>query len=104
MKKNPLFVLFLLAIIAIALFAFKPDTKVKTYQYLVVYVDDDELEEVYVSIDGKEYKNLNFKKQSKGENDLNPIINLIHQYENEGWELCEITDEDGSFYMKKERE
>ncbi len=100
--KKPFLAIFILLIILLGLYAFKTEPEAKNYQYLIANVDDDELEDVYVSIDGKEFKHLDFEKQSKGESDLNPIINLIHQYENEGWELVEILDENGSFYMKKE--
>lgn len=102
MKKNYLITILVLSLFCLIFFAFKPATNAKTYQYLMINVSDNEMEEVYVSIDGKEYKQLNFKKQSKGDSDVNPILNLIHQYENEGWVLTEILDEDCSCFMKKE--
>ena len=48
-------------------------------------------------MDGKEYNKLKLVKQIKGALDMNPLINLIHQYENEGWELMSIESRETTF-------
>jgi hypothetical protein len=106
MKINKTF-LGLLVILGVALvfYSFKAKTVNKKYQYLAVYAEHYDLDKVHVSIDGKEYKNLHLTKQIQGPWDINPLINLIHQYENEGWELMSLYNyEETSFNMRKEIE
>ncbi len=92
-------------LIAIVLFAFKTQTVPKKYQHLMIYSIHYDLDKVFISIDGKEYKELKLTKQIKGPWDYNPIINLIHQYENEGWELVSCNTNGSSFYyLRKEKE
>lgn len=101
--KNTLLVISSLAIIAIALFGFQSNSSTKQYKYITVFTEHYDLDNVYISIDGKEYKRLDFQKQSKGPWDLNPLINLIHQYEIEGWELVTLDNKIyTSFYMRRE--
>lgn len=88
---NKLSILAVIGISALCLlFAFKspvPPAK-KSYQHMFIIAQHKDLDRVYVSVDGKEYLCLkNLKNQSKGIWDTNPVINLIHQYEGEGWEL-----------------
>jgi hypothetical protein len=104
-KRNTLIVLCALAFIAFTLYSFNINTASKRFQYLTVFTEHYDLDKVYISIDGKEYKKLDFQKQIKGPWDLNPLINLIHQYENEGWELVQLDNNIyTSFYMRKEIE
>lgn len=100
--NNSLLLLCVIAIIGIALYSFKPNPTSKKFQYLLVYSEHYDSDKVFVSIDGKEYKKLDLQKQVKGPWDLNPIINLIHQYENDGWELVQLENNAyTSFYMRK---
>lgn len=84
----------ILAVISIStlcvLFAFKspaPPAK-KSYQHLFIVAQHKDLDRVYVSVDGKDYlPQTGLKKELKSGWDMNPLINLIHRYEAEGWEL-----------------
>ena len=94
-----------IALIAIALFSFQPKPESKNYQHLMIYSEHYDLDKVFISIDGKEYKRLELTQQIKGPWDFNPMINLIHQYENEGWELYSCFASGSSFYyLRKEKE
>ena len=87
MKRNNLFALLAILVVAVAIFAFKSNPVKPSYSYLYIQTYHPDLDEVYISIGGKEYKKINLRKQHQGGFDLNPLINLINQYENEGWEL-----------------
>jgi len=91
----------LIGIIAIivAIFAFKSNPAKPSYSYLSIRTYHYDLDEVYLSIGGKEYKKINLKRQQQGTFDLNPLINLINQYENEGWELQSIVNEVGTGFV-----
>lgn len=103
--KKTLVVLCVLALVAFTLYSFKSNNTPKRFQWLAVFTEHYDLDKVYISIDGKEYKKLDFQKQIKGPWDMNPLINLIHQYENEGWELVDLNNNIyTSFYMRKEIE
>lgn len=102
MKNNKIILVIVFALFAIALFSFKPHPVTKGYYHLMIYTTHYDFDRVFISIDGKEYKELKLTKQVKGPWDFNPMINLIHQYENEGWELVEC---DPNFYrLRKEKE
>lgn len=92
---NKLIFLSITCLIALCLlFAFKspaPSAK-KSYQHIFIVAQHKDLDMVYVSVDGKDYLPLKMlKKETKGYWDLNPVINIIHQYESEGWELQSFT-------------
>ncbi len=89
MNKLAVFVIVgLFAVCIIMAFRPAPPPPVK-YQHMFIIALHENLDEVYISIDGKEYtdQKRGLKKESQGVWDMNPIINLIHQYENQGWEL-----------------
>jgi hypothetical protein len=65
----------------------------------MIYAEHYDFDNVLVSIDGKEYKKLKLTRQVQGPWDFNPIINLVHQYENEGYELYSCGT--NFFYLKK---
>ncbi len=72
------------------LFAFKSPQPLakKSYQHLFIVTEGIAMQKVFISIDGKDYSYQNrLKKESQGDWDANPLINLIHQYESEGGEL-----------------
>ena len=106
MKKNKIIIVCITILVSVALISFKPHIQAKAYQHLFIYTTHYDFDKVFVSIDGKEYKELKFTMQIKGPWDFNPIINLIHQYENEGWELIECTagSSDSFIRLRKERE
>lgn len=95
----------LIGIIAIivAIFAFKSNPAKPSYSYLSIRTYHYDLDEVYLSIGGKEYKKINLKRQQQGTFDLNPLINLINQYENEGWELQSIDNQVGTGFVLMRR-
>lgn len=86
--KNKIIILLSLVAIPILILAFKSNQeKVSSYTYLAIQSIHHDHDEVIISIGGKEYKRLNLVKQIQGRMDMNPIMNLINQYENEGWEI-----------------
>lgn len=89
MKKLYIIILSSIVILSI-IFAFKaPGTATtKNYEHLFIISEGIELQKVFISINGKDYSYQNrLKKESQGDWDVNPLINLVHQYEAEGWEL-----------------
>lgn len=101
--KKAVIVLSAIVIIALLFFSFKSNPEKVNFQYLTVFSIDGTLVRVILCIDGKEYKKLNLSAQTKGPWDMNPLINLIHQYENEGWELMGLqSGESPHFNMRKE--
>ena len=105
MKIQQLFASIGIAItICLCFMAFKPAPTAKNYKHMFIIAEHHDLDNVLISIDGKEYKRLNLVKQRQGVLDLNPMINLIDQYENEGWELVEtnINVSQQSYRLRKE--
>jgi hypothetical protein len=92
-----------LVLIAILFFSFKMTPSAKTYQHIMIYAEHYDCDNVLVSIDGKEYKKMKLTRQIQGPWDFNPIINLIHQYENEGYELmsAQCTGSPSFFHLRK---
>lgn len=101
-SKTSFFLIAAVSLIAIVLFSSQSKPESKKYQHLMIYSEHYDLDKVFISIDGKEYKELNLVKQINGPWDFNPMINLIHQYENEGWELysCYMN----FYYLRKVKE
>ena len=86
--KNAYLLLTTLALIYLTFTSFKSRSESKKVDHLFIYSEHHDLDNVYISIDGKEYRKLHFdKSQRKGNYDMNPIINVIHEYEGDGWEL-----------------
>ncbi|MEO8771895.1 MAG: hypothetical protein ABI402_17495 [Ferruginibacter sp.] len=91
MKNKQLYLSIAIAIICcIGFSAFKNNSENKKFETMFIVTEHRDLDNVSVSIDGKDYKKFNFDKEIKGTGDLNPIINLIHQYEEEGWQLVSV--------------
>lgn len=88
------------------LLAFKSPTAPakKSYQHLFIIYEHPDLDRVFISVDGKDYSyQKRLKKESQGDWDMNPLINLIHQYEAEGWELQSIDQgAQGHCWMRRE--
>ena len=91
MKINKTIILLSVATLTLSVFAFKSIPEKKAYNYLTIHTFNNDEDLVYVSIGGKEYKRMNLSRQTKGKWDFNPLINLITEYENQGWELQSIT-------------
>ena len=106
MRKNYLLIITGLLLLSAILYAFKPQPVRIKYQYITIIVRDDNLNEVLVSIDGKDYSKTNLNRQSKGHWDMNPILNIIHQYEDEGYELQSFSGTGlfTYFWLRKQKE
>lgn len=105
MKRKHLF--WVCSIIAVSTFfyAFKPSQSKVSYQHMMILAEHYDLDDVYISIDGKEYSHQKkLKRESQGSFDMNPIINLIHQYEGEGWELQTVSASQAFHYFWLRRE
>lgn len=76
-----------LALVYLTFTSFKSGSESKKVDHLFIYSEHHDLDNVYISIGGKEYRKLHFKSQREGDYNMNPIINLIHEYEGDGWEL-----------------
>lgn len=102
MKSQNFLLLLCVALIGyIAITSFKPQNK--TYEHLIIMTEGSGFGKVFISIDGREHKILSFEKQIKGGWDFGPVINLVHSYENDGWELIEteIVGGNCSFRMRR---
>src|SRR5690349_18394840 len=107
MKKQTLYLLAGICISALALFllSFKSAPSAASYQHITIIAEHSDLDGVNISVDGKEFSHTRFKPQSQGAWDMNPIINLVHQYEAEGYELQSFSG-DGLFHyfwLRKEK-
>ena len=60
------------------------------YEHIFIVTRNADLEEVFTSVDGKEYSRVQMHKQVEGPWDFNPIITIIHQYERDGWVLMSV--------------
>ena len=101
-NKKAILIIGIVALFA-AVVAFKPGTN--SYTYLTIQSYHPDFDDVYICIGGKEYTNLHLQKQVQGVVDLNPILNLISQYENDGWEMRQF-DKQGNLtfiLMRKEK-
>lgn len=91
MNNRKIVILLGAMLIILSGFAFRPIPEKRTYRYLTIHTLNKDLDRVFISIGGKEYKKLSFKRQVEGEYDFNPLLNLITEYENQGWELQSFT-------------
>ena len=107
MKKTILYSFAILGLLSAVYFLFgfraKPD-KV-AYQYIFIISEHPDLDGVYINVDGKDYQRLKFTKQTQGPCDMGPLINLIHQYENDGYVLQDFTGFMGAqtCWLRKEK-
>jgi hypothetical protein len=91
--KKPIYYLSALAMITVICLstAFKSTTAKVSFQYITIIAQNHDLDEVSISIDGKEFVHTKLHKEAKGHWDMNPILNIVHQYENDGYELESFT-------------
>lgn len=80
-----------LCLIATVLIAFKSTPALKNYHHMIIMAEHHDLDDVRISLDGKDYLVVHCHKQVQGLYDMNPIINLVKQYETEGWELQSVS-------------
>jgi hypothetical protein len=90
------------SLMAFFLLSFQENSTPKKYHHMMIYSEHYDMDNVFISIDGKEYKEMHLDKQIKGPWDFNPIINLIYQYENEGWEFYSGGIQ--YYHLRRERE
>jgi hypothetical protein len=89
MKKMNLIIAAVLILGLIGVFAsFKTDQK-STTEYMTIFVQGFEKYNVFVSINGQEYKEINTPSEGKdkGKFNYNPVLRLISDYEKEGWAI-----------------
>lgn len=106
--KKTIYILGAISIAAVTclLLSFKQKPDKISYQYITIIARNWDLDEVAISIDGKEFIQKKLTSESKGKYDMNPILNIVHQYESEGYELQNFT---GSgmlfhyFWLRKEK-
>ena len=91
--------------LTIILLSFKPKPPRIKYQYITIIAQHHDLDEVNISIDGRDYNKVKLTGESHGHWDLNPVINLVHQYEDEGYELQSVSGNGLSnyFWLRKEK-
>ncbi|HVD99918.1 MAG TPA: hypothetical protein VNB90_17035 [Cytophagaceae bacterium] len=77
----------LLLLTVVAFTAFKNDTKAGKSEYLTIYTESGDFTEVHISIDGKDFRKINLLSEYRSLKGFNPLINLIHDQERDGWEL-----------------
>ena len=93
------------ACLAFTFMSFKT-TSVKNYEHMIIITEGVHLQRVIISNDGKNYtENKKLDKETEGQWDVNPVINLVHQYENEGWALQSITPNNATvlYWLKREK-
>lgn len=106
MKNNKTVILLSVIIIILSVLAFKPSSENKVYDYLTIHTFNNDLDQVYISIGGNEFKNLHLNNQSTGAWDFNPLLKLINEYESQGWELQEfdaLKSADTFVWMRREK-
>jgi hypothetical protein len=108
MKKHILYLLLAanIFLVGLVLTSFVPQHKNISYQHLIIIGWKLDLHHVFISIDGKNYENTkSLNKEVKGDWDMNPLINLVHQYESEGWELQSFNTngEFHSFWLRRQK-
>ncbi len=88
MKINKNILVAVLLLVAVVAFtAFKNSTTAGKSEYLTIYLEGGDFSEVHISTDGKDFKKLNLVQEYRGLKGFNPLINLIHEQEKDGWEL-----------------
>ncbi len=82
------------------------DAESKSYEQLFLVTRNDNLDYVFKSIDGASYERSKLARQSQGTWDLNPLLNMIDQYEREGWVLMSTPGNMGEynlFWLRREK-
>ena len=107
--KNKLTILIGIIGLIFIVYSFKPSPDKKSYTYLTIQSRRPNMDEVQVCIGGKELKTLNlYKETERTDWNMNPLINVINQYESEGWELQNISvgiaDVTSFIWMRKEKQ
>ena len=77
----------LLLVAVIGFTAFKNSANEGKVEYLTIYLEQGDFTEVHISVDGKEFKKLNMRSEYASLKGFNPLINLIHDQEKDGWQL-----------------
>ena len=92
MKNKTIYLCIALAVISfLSITAFSAHTENKKYEHLFIVSENPDLDGVFCSEDGKDYTRYNYDKDVKAKTgNLNPLINLIHDYEAQGWELMNV--------------
>lgn len=107
MKKST-FVISVLAMITIIFvsMAFKPTPSKVSFQYITIIAQNHDLDQVSISVDGKDFVRTKLHKEAQGHWDMNPVLNIVHQYENDGYELVSFngTGVFHYFLLKKVKE
>ncbi len=87
--KKPIYVISILAMITIICvsMAFRPTPVRTSYQYITIVAQNHDLDEVSISVDGKDFIHTKYSREAKGHWDMNPVLNEVHRYENDGYEL-----------------
>ena len=107
--KNNLTILFGILALIFMVYSFKPSPDKKSYTYLTIQSRRPNMDIVQVCIGGKELKTLDLYKQTERTDwNMNPLINVINQYESEGWELqnisASVADVTTFIWMRKENQ
>jgi len=107
MKRILIYSLTAIAVFAvlIAIIAFKPKPVKVSYQHIYIIAENKNLDVVNVSVDGKDFQRLKLGKQTAAPFDMGPLINLAHQYENDGYIIQNFTGS-GEFtylWLRKEK-
>lgn len=77
----------LLFVAVLGFTAFKNSTNEGKVEYLTIYLEQGDFTEVHISVDGKEFKKLNLLSEYRSLKGFNPLINLIHEQEKDGWQM-----------------
>src|SRR5205085_10186576 len=87
MKKTRYFLIAIGISAVISLLAFRLSPVKNSFQYITIITRNNDLDEVSISVDGKEFQMKKFKSESNGAWYMNPILNLVYEYESQGYEL-----------------
>lgn len=106
--KNKTTILFGIIVAIFIAYSFMPSIEKKSYTYLTIQSRRPNMDIIQVCIGGKEIEELNlYKETERIDWNMNPLINLVNQYENEGWELQNINVGVGEvtafIWMRKEK-
>jgi hypothetical protein len=77
----------LLFVAVLGFTAFKNSANEGKAEYLTIYLEQGDFTEVHISVDGKEFKKLNLLSEYRSLKGFNPLINLIHEQEKDGWQM-----------------
>lgn len=76
------------------------------YEQMFLVTRNTDLDYVFKSINGASYERSKLARQSQGTWDLNPLLNMIEQYEREGWVLMSAPGSLGEynlFWLRREK-